>query len=66
MTKFLTLDEVAAIFGVTTFTVGRWVKRGDFPKPFRISRRYIRWDAADIERFVEQSKAAACGEGIEK
>jgi excisionase family DNA binding protein len=41
MTKlFLSIDDMAAIAGVTRLTVHRWIKYADLPKQ-KIGRRYM-------------------------
>ncbi len=52
----LTVEEVAARLRVGTRTVWRWCKTGDIPAPLRLGkgRRVVRWNADDIEHFLQQ------------
>lgn len=52
----LTVDEVAARLRVGTRTVWRWSKTGDIPAPVRFGkgRRVVRWNADDIENFLQE------------
>jgi predicted DNA-binding transcriptional regulator AlpA len=34
----------------------RWVAAGEFPAPFRIGRRILRWDAAEIDAWIETQR----------
>lgn len=51
--KLLTAAQVAGRFGVSRLTIGRWIDRGDFPKPIqpagRKGRRY--WPADVIDAY---------------
>jgi predicted DNA-binding transcriptional regulator AlpA len=51
--EFLSAAEVAQIFGVSVRTVFRWSRASSFPSPKRLSRRSLRWDARDIESFLQ-------------
>ena len=48
--SFLRLDVVANIFGVSKVTIRDWVKRDEFPRPFKLASRAIGWKRTDIER----------------
>jgi excisionase family DNA binding protein len=52
MTLTLTLNQVAALVGVTRQTITAWVKEGRFPKPLRIGRRRRFWDRDAVERAM--------------
>jgi prophage regulatory protein len=49
--RFLTVKEVAQIFGVAPNTIWRWVRGGRFPAPVEMSAAYKRWRLSDIERY---------------
>ncbi len=54
--KLYTKKDIEDIFKIRTATVYRWVREGDFPKPFNCkkgSRQY--WRAEDIERLINNS-----------
>ncbi len=64
--KFMTLEEVADLLGVTYNLIYRQVRSGELPAS-RIGRVYL-VAAADLEAYLEQSKqnvaggvCAACG-----
>lgn len=46
---FLTVEQVAGRFGVSTDTIWRWKRNGEFPKAVKVSRGTTRWRLADIE-----------------
>ncbi len=35
-------------------TLRRWVKKGAFPAPFRISPKRLAWRAPEVEKFLEE------------
>jgi prophage regulatory protein len=35
------------------------VKRGEFPRPFKLSARASGWDAQQIQEWIDRRKAAA-------
>lgn len=50
----LSAEKVAEIFGVKPRTIlEKYTKRRDFPQPVRLSARVLRWDAAEIESFIQ-------------
>lgn len=51
----LTVGEVALLIGVSTRSVWRMTRTGQFPAPVRV-RRNTRWRRSDVERWV----AAGC------
>jgi predicted DNA-binding transcriptional regulator AlpA len=54
--ELLTLAEVADVFGVSRQAILNWVDAGQFPKPVRISKRYVRWVGEDLRHFIESCK----------
>ncbi|MFS2101066.1 helix-turn-helix transcriptional regulator [Variovorax sp. Varisp85] len=45
---------------VSPATVWRWVRAGQFPKPFKLSESVTVWDAAAVEEFIaKRAKGAA-------
>jgi predicted DNA-binding transcriptional regulator AlpA len=59
----LSLAQLCEIFGVRKPTIIRWIRLGQFPQAsIRLNRRYHRWLAADIERFIHESKLPNEGE----
>jgi excisionase family DNA binding protein len=52
--NFLNVDEAAEQFEVSTRTIWNWVERGDFPAPLRLGPRWRRWNADELNLWVEQ------------
>ncbi len=52
--RLLTRSEVAARLDITPRSLDRWVAAGRFPGPRRNGRRWSRWDARDVEAFLER------------
>jgi prophage regulatory protein len=51
--RYLKVNEVAAMLGVSRSTVWRWRKVGFLPAPYKIRERMIRWREKDIEEWME-------------
>ena len=53
--------QIATMLSVTVDTFRRLVEsRPDFPKPvLRLSRETVRWDEADVERWLRTHKQSA-------
>ena len=58
--RVLRMRELASIRGrkgllpVSPATIWRWVKNGSFPPPFKLGEGVTCWDAAAVNKFVEQ------------
>jgi predicted DNA-binding transcriptional regulator AlpA len=48
---YLKDTQLAERFGVDRVTIWKWVKRGGFPKPVKLSPGCTRWRMADIEAW---------------
>ena len=48
---YLTVEEVAQRFNVSTDTIYRWKRDGDFPKAVKLSRGTTRWRLSEIEAW---------------
>jgi excisionase family DNA binding protein len=55
--QLLSVEELAALLQVPVSTIYHWRLRGEGPKPMRVGR-YLRFDAADVARWLEERKAA--------
>lgn len=51
MPLYLTVEQVARRFAVSTDTIWRWKRDGDFPKAFRVGPGTTRWRLDDIETY---------------
>ncbi len=45
-------------FPVSPATIWRWVKEGDFPKPFKLGKNKTVWDAGEVNAWIEEKKGA--------
>jgi prophage regulatory protein len=52
--------QLAKKFGVHRTAIWRWVKKGDFPKPIKLSPGCTRWVDESIREW-EQKKAKVAG-----
>jgi prophage regulatory protein len=48
----LTARDVAARLSMSTRTLYRLVAAGEFPRPVRRGRKWVRWRNEDIRRFL--------------
>jgi prophage regulatory protein len=46
-TLFLTVSQVADRYGVSTDSIWRWKRSGDFPAPVRVGPNCTRWREAE-------------------
>lgn len=63
-TAFLRLKQVREIAGnIAPNTLWGWVKKGEFPKPIKLSANCTAWDAREVEAWaqarIEASKGGA-------
>lgn len=54
----LSVPELASMLQVPVQTIYRWRHRGEGPRPIRVGR-HLRFDPADVERWLEARKAAS-------
>ncbi|MFF8928738.1 helix-turn-helix domain-containing protein [Streptomyces longwoodensis] len=55
--RYLTPDDIAALFEVPLETVYQWRKKRSGPPGFRIGK-HLRYDPADVRTYVNQRKDA--------
>ena len=48
VTIFLSVDQVAQRYGVSTDSIWRWKREGKFPAPVRVGSGITRWRLADL------------------
>lgn len=53
----LNKEDVASIFGVCTATIMNWSNdtKNNFPKPIKISDRFVRFKKSEIDMFLQAS-----------
>jgi len=56
--QLITVPELAGLLGVPVKTIYRWRYRGEGPQPIRVGR-YLRFDPADVNRWLDARKAAS-------
>lgn len=54
---YLTVEQVASRFGVSTDTIWRWKRNGEFPQAVKVGPGTTRWRLADIE---EHERSLQC------
>lgn len=45
---YLSVEMVAHRYGVSTDTIYRWTRIGDFPRPYKFSAGSARWSVAEL------------------
>lgn len=62
VTAYLSVREVAALFGVSRATIWRWTgQQPDFPTPVKFNATTTRWAREDLRAFECKCAAAAKG-----
>ena len=56
MSERLTPAQVAKMIGISEYTLGRWMRRGEGPAFYRLSRTNIYFEAPDVEQWITQQK----------
>lgn len=56
---FLAVHVVAALAGVSAWTVHEWVKAGVFPRPLWLGAQTKRWRAGDVRAWLQARAAQA-------
>jgi excisionase family DNA binding protein len=54
--RLLSLSEVAHLLGVSKPTAERLHAGGKLPAPIRLSRKVVRWDAAELNDWLTRRK----------
>ena len=50
--RFITIRQLGEMLGVSRATIHRFVAKGDFPKPLKISAGSVRWSLREIEGWL--------------
>ena len=50
-TTYLNVEQVAERYGVSTASILRWRRDGDFPAPVKVGKGCTRWRLADLEEY---------------
>ena len=62
MGRILRTDDVLELLAVSRTTLNRWIKEGQFPKPFKIGGpkgRAVGWYESDVEEYLKQRREEA-------
>jgi prophage regulatory protein len=54
VTQFYRLPTLQAKLGISRSHIWAMVKEGKFPKPIKLSPKCTVWNAADVERWVQE------------
>ena len=49
--QYLTVDQVAARYSVSTDSIYRWKRDGDFPKAVHLGKGATRWRLSDLRHY---------------
>jgi predicted DNA-binding transcriptional regulator AlpA len=49
----LTSRDVADRLSICVRTLHRMVARGQFPRPIRFSRKWVRWKRSDVDSYLQ-------------
>lgn len=55
----LTRHEVERLTALSTSSLYRAMRQGDFPEPLRIGERSVRWRADEVGAWIDQRPRAA-------
>jgi len=47
---------LAKRLGINAWTLMRWVDRGLFPKPIRLSEQIVSWRVSDVQRWLDERR----------
>lgn len=60
--RLLPRDAVETRVGITTSTLYRMMRSGEFPEPLRIGSRCVRWSEHEVEQWIA-ARPRATGDG---
>jgi len=56
--QLVTNQHHDGILPISAATLWRWVKAGNFPKPFKLGEKVTVWDAAEVDAFIAAQRNA--------
>ena len=59
---FMSMEEVADMFGISKSTIYAKMRSGDFPLPIKTGQRGIRWRTDELMAWINACQRAAYGE----
>ena len=57
--KYISIREVRCRYGIGNTTVYDWLKTTDFPKPYRIGPKLVRWKITELEEWEAKNNGGA-------
>ena len=54
---YQTRHQLEKLFKVSSATIYRWIKEGNFPKNVKLGPNMVRWKVSDIEAWMEEKEA---------
>ena len=57
LNPYLTVSQVAQRYHVSTDSIWRWKRNGDFPSPVRVGPNCSRWRLSDLVEHESQLKS---------
>ena len=64
--KLLSLADLCELLDVERHAIQRWVANGEFPAPFRVGRRHLRWFETDVKKWLRDQQKTAIAQQREK
>lgn len=56
--RYLTVEQTAERYNVSTDSIYRWKREGDFPKPVHLSKGVTRWRLSDLLAYEATLQAS--------
>ena len=53
---FLREKQVLSMFPISAATLWRWVNRGHFPKPIKLSGNVTAWKTCDVQKWIVEQQ----------
>ena len=58
MPEFIRMRELLKVVPISRASIWRLARAGKFPKPIRLSERCTAWDRLEVERWIDERRAA--------